>query len=139
MLTFLFALIIAQEPQDRPVFSSRSELVVLHVSVADGRTGFVQGLTRDAFTVYEDGRPQPIRFFENEDTPVTAGLVIDNSGSMLPRREAVVAAGLAFAGMALGCFAQKPIIVPHGLRGPYSGGQKIGLLSISTTCPPAVV
>src|SRR5437660_4908847 len=97
MLPLLIAFLIAQEPQDRPVFSSRSELVVLHVSVADGRTGFVQGLTRDAFTVYEDGRSQPIRFFENEDTPVTAGLVIDNSGSMLPRRDAVVAAGLAFA------------------------------------------
>jgi VWFA-related protein len=48
--------------------------------------------------VHEDGRPQPIQFFENEDTPVTVGLVIDSSGSMLRRRDSVIAAGMAFAG-----------------------------------------
>jgi Ca-activated chloride channel homolog len=97
MFALLFALLVAQDPQGRAVYSSRSELVVLHVSVADGRAGFVQGLPRSVFTVYEDDRPQPIQFFENEDTPVTAGLVIDNSGSMLPRRDTVIAAGMAFA------------------------------------------
>jgi VWFA-related protein len=97
MLGLLLISLLAQDPQGRAVFSSRAELVVLHVSVLDRRAGFVPGLPRDAFTVYEDGRAQPIRFFENEDTPVTVGLVIDNSGSMLPRREAVAAAGMAFA------------------------------------------
>ena len=71
---------------------------MLHVSVVDRHAGFVSGLPRDAFVVHEDGRPQPIEFFENEDTPVTVGLVIDSSGSMLPRRDGVIAAGMAFAG-----------------------------------------
>lgn len=85
-------------PQDqRAIFSSRSDLVVLHVSVLDRKSGFVPGLPRDAFTVYEDGRPQTIAFFRNEDSPVTVGLVIDSSASMLRKREALIAAGLAFA------------------------------------------
>jgi Ca-activated chloride channel homolog len=89
--------LLAQNPQPRPTFSARSELVVLRVSVVDRRAGFVSGLPRDAFVVREDGHPQSIDFFENEDTPVTVGLIIDNSGSMQPRRDAVIAAGLAFA------------------------------------------
>jgi Ca-activated chloride channel family protein len=88
---------LAQDPPPRPVFSSRSDLVVLHVTVLDGRSGFVSGLPREAFRVYEDGRPQEIEFFSNEDSPVTVGLVIDSSGSMQRKREAVIAAGLAFA------------------------------------------
>ena len=35
--------------------------------------------------------------FSHEDIPVTVGLVIDNSGSMGPKRADVIAAGLAFA------------------------------------------
>lgn len=78
-------------------FSSSSDLVVLHVTVLDGKTGFVSGLPRDAFTVYENGEPQRLAFFRNEDSPVTVGLVIDASSSMHRKRDAVVAAGLAFA------------------------------------------
>jgi len=90
LLSLLF-----QEP--RAAFVSRSELVVLRVSVVDRRAGFVSGLPREAFTVHEDGQPRDIQFFENEDTPVTVGLVVDCSGSMQTRRDGVIAAGLAFA------------------------------------------
>src|SRR5688572_18329194 len=87
-----------QDPQPaRAAFRSRSDLVVLHVSVIDRRSGPVPGLARDAFTVYEDGRPQPIAFFDPEDSPATVGLVIDSSLSMMRKREPVIAAGLAFA------------------------------------------
>jgi Ca-activated chloride channel family protein len=89
--------VLAQVPQERAAFSSRTELAVLHVSVLDRQAGFVPGLPREAFTVEENGRPQPIAFFENDDAPVTVGLVIDNSGSMQPRRDAVIAATMAFA------------------------------------------
>jgi Ca-activated chloride channel family protein len=88
-----------QESQPgRTVFSSRADLVVLHVSVADRRSGLVAGLPRESFTVYEDGRPQAISFFSNEDSPATVGLVIDSSMSMQRKREALIAAGMTFAG-----------------------------------------
>src|SRR3954469_21086626 len=92
---------LAAGPQDsqeqRPhVFSSRTEMVVVNVSVLD-RSGFVSGLPKDAFTVYDNGQPQPVTLFQNEDNPVTVGLVIDCSGSMTRKRSAVIAASVAFA------------------------------------------
>jgi Ca-activated chloride channel family protein len=86
----------AQEP-DRPTFSSQSELVVLHVAVKDKKGGYVGGLGQDSFRVLEDRRPQEISFFNNQDAPVTVGLLIDASGSMAPNRDLVIAASMAFS------------------------------------------
>lgn len=85
----------AQEPQGR--FTSRSDLVVLHVAVLDSKAEFVPGLPREAFTVYDTGRPQTIGFFEDSDSAVTVGLVLDSSISMHRNRDAVIAAGISFA------------------------------------------
>ncbi len=51
----------------------------------------------DAFTILEDGKPQQISFFNNADVPVSVGLVVDNSGSMIARQTMVLAGSLAFA------------------------------------------
>jgi Ca-activated chloride channel homolog len=83
----------AQQP---PTFSAKSELVVLHVLVKDSHGAYVGGLPADAFRVSEDQQPQPIKFFETEDAPITVGLLIDNSGSMQPVRDRVIAASVAF-------------------------------------------
>jgi VWFA-related protein len=81
----------------RPTFSGHSDMVVLHVAVQDRKGGFVKGLSRDAFTVYEDGQAQEIDLFESDEPPITVGLVVDNSGSMRGKRDDVAAAALAFA------------------------------------------
>jgi Ca-activated chloride channel family protein len=73
------------------------ELVVLHATVQNRKRVLVSGLAKDAFQVYEDGVLQQISSFSQEDVPVTVGLVVDNSGSMRPKRAEVVAAALAFA------------------------------------------
>jgi Ca-activated chloride channel homolog len=72
-------------------------LVLLDVSVKDRRGGYVTGLNRSNFRVYEDGHPRNITQFDEADTPVTIGLVVDNSGSMRAKRPEVTLAGLAFA------------------------------------------
>jgi len=90
-------LLLSLLSQSHPIYVSHSDLVVLHVSVLDRHAGYISDLPRDAFAVMEDGRPQHIEFFEHEDTPVTVGLVIDSSGSMVRRRDSVIAAGMAFA------------------------------------------
>jgi Ca-activated chloride channel homolog len=72
-------------------------LVVLHASVRDHRGGFVSALQSENFKVYEDGVPQEIKLFAHEDAPVTVGLIIDNSGSMRPKRGDVMSSALAFA------------------------------------------
>ena len=84
----------ADPPQQR--FTSRSDLVVLHVAVVDSKSVLVPGLPREAFTIVEDGHPQTIEFFESVDTPVTVGLVLDNSVSMHRNRAGVVAAATRF-------------------------------------------
>jgi Ca-activated chloride channel homolog len=80
-----------------PSFSTGTDLVVLHVTVKDRQGQYVTGLTKGAFTVIESTQPQPISVFTSEDAPVTAGLVLDNSGSMQPNRDRVIAAATAFA------------------------------------------
>jgi VWFA-related protein len=87
----------AQVQDGGPQFSSRSELVVLNVTVRDKGNRYLDGLEQNAFTVFENGHAQPVRFFLHEDAPVTIGLLIDNSWTMHPIRDLVVAAAAAFA------------------------------------------
>jgi Ca-activated chloride channel homolog len=72
------------------------DLVVLHVSVTDEHGQFVPGLTEENFRVFEDDSEQKIAVLRQEDTPVSMGLLIDNSGSMADKREKVNAAALTF-------------------------------------------
>jgi Ca-activated chloride channel family protein len=73
------------------------DIVVLRATAQDGKNMLVSGLSKQDFQVYEDGVLQPIKYFSHEDIPVTVGLVVDNSGSMMPKRRDVVAAALVFA------------------------------------------
>ncbi len=78
------------------VFRKQVEEVVLHATVYDSHQKMVTNLDRAAFTVFEDGQPQPITSFRREDIPVAVGIVIDNSGSMRDKRPAVNQAALNF-------------------------------------------
>jgi Ca-activated chloride channel homolog len=72
-------------------------LVQLQATVKDVKGHAVAGLEKGAFQLFVDDVLQPITVFQGEDAPVTAGIVIDNSASMAPKREEVIAAALAFA------------------------------------------
>ncbi|MDE3156879.1 MAG: VWA domain-containing protein [Acidobacteriota bacterium] len=96
------AIVAAQPPQDpgeppgRPALSASTSLVVLPVTVLGAHDRVVPGLTKDDFAVYDNGVRQPIQFFGDSDTPVTAGLVIDSSGSMQTKLPDVISAATAF-------------------------------------------
>jgi VWFA-related protein len=83
---------------EEPEFKIRSdvELVLLDVSVKDSRGGFVSGLEKDNFKILEDKVPQDITVFQAQDVPVTVGLVVDNSGSVRPKKHEIVTAALTF-------------------------------------------
>jgi Ca-activated chloride channel family protein len=81
----------------QPSFRTETRLVVLHATVKNGRGELVTNLDQPAFTVFEDGKRQPITLFRRDDVPVSLGLLIDNSGSMRRLRSRVEAAALAFA------------------------------------------
>jgi len=84
-------------PAQQPTFQAETRLVVLHASVKNARGELVTNLERGAFTVYENGKRQPITLFRRDDIPVSLGLLIDNSGSMRTLRSQVEAAALALA------------------------------------------
>ena len=88
----------AQEPSAGPSFrSASSDLVVLPVIVTDDDGGFVAGLEQERFNVFDNGRKQEIALFTGEDTPVSIGLLVDNSGSVGRKLGEIVAGALAFA------------------------------------------
>ncbi|MGB9123239.1 MAG: VWA domain-containing protein, partial [Candidatus Angelobacter sp.] len=84
-------------PVQEPTIRIESDLVVLHATVHNQKGVLVSGLGKNDFQVYEDGVLQQIKSFSHDDIPVSVGLVIDNSGSMVPKRSHVIAAALAFA------------------------------------------
>lgn len=87
---------LPQSRHDDPyTISVNVNMVILRATVQDKST-LVSGLKKDDFHIYEDGVPQQISQFSHDDIPVTVGLVIDNSGSMRPKRHDVIAAALAF-------------------------------------------
>jgi Ca-activated chloride channel family protein len=97
LLTAIVALPLIVAAQEEQVFKAGAELVVLHVNVFNGRSDAVPDLPQGAFTVLEDDQPQDISFFSAGDVPVTVGLVVDNSTSMITERELVTSGTTAFA------------------------------------------
>jgi Ca-activated chloride channel homolog len=97
-LTLIAALMLGvTSAQAQSHFSARSDLVVLNVAVTNAKGGFVSGLSADAFRVEEEGQPQKVSFFAEQDAPATIGLLIDASGSMLENRDRVIAGVTEFA------------------------------------------
>ncbi len=57
-------------------------VVTLPVTVRDKHGKIIRDLTKDDFTLQEDGRPQSIRYFSQEtNLPLTLGLLVDTSRS----------------------------------------------------------
>jgi Ca-activated chloride channel family protein len=97
LLTPLFAR-PGGDDQDDLIIRAESRLVLLDVSVKNPAGGFVSGLSKENFSVFENGRPQSILTFDHGDLPVTVGILVDESRSMGPKRAAVLTAALTFIG-----------------------------------------
>jgi Ca-activated chloride channel family protein len=76
------------------VFHADVQEVLLHATVIDDKQRMISNLDKNAFTVFEDGKPQVIKSFRYEDVPISLGIVIDNSGSMREKRAKVNKAAL---------------------------------------------
>ena len=57
-------------------------LVLVPVSITDDRNRSVLGLEQSNFQLFENKKPQEIKNFSSEDTPVSVGILLDTSGSM---------------------------------------------------------
>ena len=68
--------------QEKPTFSTDVKVVNVLATVRDKKGQIVKGLTKEDFTLLEDGRPQVIRYFSQQsDLPLTLGLLVDSSRS----------------------------------------------------------
>jgi VWFA-related protein len=58
------------------------EVVQLFFNVKDKHGALISNLNKDNFDLFEDGKPQTIKYFKAEtDLPLTLGILIDSSGS----------------------------------------------------------
>jgi Ca-activated chloride channel family protein len=90
------AVLPAQERPSGQGFSFRTGVALINVSVTvtDEHGRFVPNLKAEDFVVYEDGQPQPIQQFDSDRVPVSLGIALDTSGSMLGEKIAAAQAAL---------------------------------------------
>jgi len=72
-----------QDQQDSPAIRLSTDLVSLNVIVTDQNGRAIQGLKKGDFKVYEVRTEQPVSFFSADEAPVSWGLILDRSGSMM--------------------------------------------------------
>jgi len=75
--------------------SREVSLVVLPVSVTDREGRFVSGLDASNFRIYDEGHPVQVALFQRDDIPITAGLVVDCSESMVAQSQEVLEGSMA--------------------------------------------
>jgi len=84
---------------DIPTLPVSVELVNMDFSVMNRRSKFITDLTKEDFQVFEDGKPQDIRYFSREsDLPLRIGLLLDTSNSIRDRLKFEQEAAIDFLG-----------------------------------------
>ena len=70
----------SQEPVE--TLKANVNVVQLFFNVKDKHGALIPNLTKDDFQIFEDGKPQTIKYFTPEtNLPLTLGIMIDSSGS----------------------------------------------------------
>ena len=87
LLVFVLILIASTPPlaaQDDTgeVISVDSSVVILNARITDAAGRHISGINRSEFSIFENGVKQEIEFFQAEETPFAAVILIDTSGSM---------------------------------------------------------
>ncbi len=63
-------------------FKSGARTVAIYATVVDQTGRLATTLSRENFTIYDNGKPQPIGLFANDPQPITMAVMLDTSGSM---------------------------------------------------------
>jgi VWFA-related protein len=74
---------VSGQKQEDFRFRSGVDLVNVTATVTDKNGRFVPGLRQEDFIVYEENELQEVTHFSNERVPVSLGIVLDASGSMV--------------------------------------------------------
>jgi Ca-activated chloride channel family protein len=80
--------------ESQPQARVTPQMVLLHVRVVDPNDNPVTDVPQSSFQVTEDGVPQKIELFMDQEVPLTYGLAIDASGSLHDQIREVVGAAM---------------------------------------------
>jgi Ca-activated chloride channel homolog len=97
-ISFVFVLAPALRAQDDEVLTVDSSIVVMNATITDANGRPAHGLKQSQFKIFEDGVQQEIAFFQAEETPFAAVILLDTSGSMEERVTMARAAAINFLG-----------------------------------------
>jgi VWFA-related protein len=86
----------APEPAAQPILRVSSSLVLIPAHVTNAVGSPVVNLKKENFALFEDGVPQTITHFAQDDAPVSVGVLLDTSGSMKNKMARVSAAASEF-------------------------------------------
>lgn len=78
------------EISEGEILKFNAELVTLHVRVIDRNNHPINNIAKDDFKIFEDGVPQPVFSFTEEEVPVIYGLAVDTSGSLRSQLNQVI-------------------------------------------------
>ena len=71
-----------QDQDQRPTFKVDVNVVNLYFNVKDKHGALLPALKKDDFQIFEDGKPQTVKYFNSDsEQPLTLGVLIDCSGS----------------------------------------------------------
>jgi Ca-activated chloride channel family protein len=93
LLTVLLGLsLVAQQP----TFRSSTRIVPVIATVTDAEKRIVPNLEQVEFTVFDNGKPQQISFFQSEVQPFSVVVMLDTSASMTGKLDLLKAAAEQF-------------------------------------------
>jgi Ca-activated chloride channel homolog len=82
--------------QQAPTFKAGARTVAVYATVTSPEGRLVPDLPREAFAIYDNGKPQPLTLFANDVQPITVVLMLDRSVSMVRNFELVEKAAEEF-------------------------------------------
>jgi VWFA-related protein len=141
LLVLLLAAPALPAGQAAPQFRSSVNLVLVDVTVRDGKGQPVRNLQATDFELLENGRPQAIVTFAQEDITVPASTIVSSStltqlaagGSTVPVRVAAPAAGLPATAAATPAPAERVDASRGPLTSAEVAGRRIWILLFDTS------
>jgi Ca-activated chloride channel family protein len=96
LISILTLISIVSAQSDDDVINVDSSIVVMNATITglDGKP--ILGLEQNQFKILEDGKEQEIAYFQAEETPFAAVILLDSSGSMEQRMTLARSAAITF-------------------------------------------
>src|SRR5471032_2920545 len=96
VVTASAGVVLAAPQAQPPTFVAGNRTVAVYATVTNARGRLMTELTRDDFSINDNGKKQTLTLFANEIQPITMIMLLDRSGSMKPNLELEEQAAEAF-------------------------------------------